>query len=425
MVYMAADNNLYAAAESNVREITRRSCTADVSIVVQLDGPGAMDSSRYSCEGEDRAIKKHQFKVEGPDREQRLEQFLIWCRQNCPADNYFLVLWGHGEGLDRLYIYKNREAHHRAEVFEVPVSGSASEPFKDSELREALRKLGFPVSGMLHSSNANHYLKNVQLRAVLNRFRRNDKGVDLLGFDACLMGMVEICHEIRNLVPFVIASADTIPDKSWPYDLILADLARNPGMEPRVLSAVIVNRYVQRYSDTVRKVSLSSFDLSLCDLLAEGMRALVNELRSVLSGGEKRKRVWEARQGACRFEEKSYIDLYLFCRGLQRLFSGDLVGGAAEGVANVLVLKPYVVYHDHSDSRRLKDSAGLSIYFPEKLDLPDSLDDDVGTEKTPPTSGKAVITEYQVIWSAYEMLQFCESTGWAQFLKDFLSQESR
>lgn len=418
MVYMAADNNLYRDAKANLAEMLHPGSTAQMNVVVQKDGPRPGKSVRYFLGSEGRAIEQPPYQVENLNRELRLEEFLSWCGREYPAERYFLVLWGHGEGLDRLYTNSRPRDSRLIGLAEDDSPESGVPSSLKSELKEALRITFAPV-GVMHEENANRYLKDVQLGTALKTFTLNNRKIDLLGFDACLMGMAEICHEIRDCVSFVVASADTIPSEGWPYHLILTDLARNPGMDPPVLSAVIVNRYIQSYSKRAKRVSLSSFDLTACDELAKKMRCLVTKLKDLCSDGSSDhvRKLCAARDASQCFEERDYIDLFIFCRSLQQSFANHAIGETAKQIIEILVVKPYVIYHDHSDLKKLKDSEGLSIYFPTQLDVARSSKEESATAKEPPHSGKGEIAEYQVIWPAYKELKFCKFTGWAAFLE--------
>ena len=48
--------------------------------------------------------------------------------------------------------------------------------------------------------------------------------LNLIGFDACLMAMVENAYPLRNLADYMVGSEETEPGDGWPYDLVLADL---------------------------------------------------------------------------------------------------------------------------------------------------------------------------------------------------------
>ena len=67
--------------------------------------------------------------------------------------------------------------------------------------------------------------------------------VDILAFDACNMGDVEVAWDVASvedpaapgtpLVDYLVASEETIDQDGYPYDDMFAPLAADPGRSPR------------------------------------------------------------------------------------------------------------------------------------------------------------------------------------------------
>src|SRR5262249_19817742 len=128
-----------------------------------------------------------------------------------------LILWGHAAGLDHLYFYN-----------------------KTDEPTDAVAKR----SESLTVADPNLYVTNIQLEEIFKKYctgvrekysHKVDFKIDLLGFDSCLMAMSEICHEVAGSVSILVASDEVVPDSSWPYDTILSDLNKFPGMDASTL----------------------------------------------------------------------------------------------------------------------------------------------------------------------------------------------
>ena len=101
---------------------------------------------------------------------------------------------------------------------------------------------------------AQDFLDNIELKRVLADIRRALKQkIDVLGFDACLMSMVEVAYQLRDSVGLICGSEEEEPNEGWPYDTILAALAAKPAMAPPDLAKLIVKRYMASYrpSDSV------------------------------------------------------------------------------------------------------------------------------------------------------------------------------
>ena len=85
--------------------------------------------------------------------------------------------------------------------------------------------------------------------------------VNLLGFDACLMGMTEIGYQLRDHSQVMVASEETIPYDGYPYDQFLDDLVADPSMSAATLGGYMVDAYGVYYGSS-GECTLSSIDLS-------------------------------------------------------------------------------------------------------------------------------------------------------------------
>jgi len=95
-------------------------------------------------------------------------------------------------------------------------------------------------------------LKSAFTRAGLGK---NNK-VAILGFDACLMNMLEIAHHLRNVAQYVVGSQETEPGDGWPYENVLNEMNQDPT--PEDLAKAIVREYMRSY----RKVGDSNITQS-------------------------------------------------------------------------------------------------------------------------------------------------------------------
>ena len=96
-----------------------------------------------------------------------------------------------------------------------------------------------------YDDTSRDFLDNLELKRVLEQVKANaGRPIDVLGFDACLMSMIEIGYELRDLAGHVVGSEQTEPGNGWPYDRVLRALAGAPDMSPGQLSVAAVGRDV-------------------------------------------------------------------------------------------------------------------------------------------------------------------------------------
>ncbi|MBE0672882.1 MAG: hypothetical protein IH588_20075 [Anaerolineales bacterium] len=83
---------------------------------------------------------------------------------------------------------------------------------------------------------------------------------EVLGFDACLMGMVEVFGSLYPYANYMIASQEVEPATGWAYAGWLQRLAQNPSASGRELSQYIVSTYI--VEDTLLTLSRSSTEIA-------------------------------------------------------------------------------------------------------------------------------------------------------------------
>ena len=92
------------------------------------------------------------------------------------------------------------------------------------------------------------------------------KQVDVLAFDCCNMGNIEVAYQISltNLVSYMVGSEETVPGNGFPYDLMLNNLVSNPAMTPRAFSIAMVDAWGVYYSGQTwaTTVNLAAIDIA-------------------------------------------------------------------------------------------------------------------------------------------------------------------
>jgi hypothetical protein len=145
-----------------------------------------------------------------------LVDFITWSIRNYPAKKYALVMSDHG--------------------------GGWTGGFSDLESGSAL--------SMAHITNA---IEQVQGSMAGQKF-------EIIGFDACLMGMIEVYGSLYPYTNYMVASEEVIPASGWSYAAWLGQLAQNPSMDGREASQIIVSTYI--VDDTILKLRASSAEIN-------------------------------------------------------------------------------------------------------------------------------------------------------------------
>jgi hypothetical protein len=404
LVYMVADtgDRFYQDAMADITEMMEAQFDDRVSVVVHADAPAPWQTRTWEVKGATDVNEEEAGSPRGKnaaaDVKIRKVQELDWQNKSLlefvqatvdayVSDYYLLVLWGHGEGID----WKQKVLGDRGLGDAAPIEGDMK--------RFAPGSQGVIEVGELGKSLAGLRLGDIKKENVV------------LGFDACLMGMVEVYGEIQPYVGWVVAANDEIPDTGWPYKEVLKLLGDDPDIQPKRLAESIVDKCAQWYSlhSPGVKVSFAACDLSKSTALLQATINLTGQLKADLNEEPIREAVREARDFAQDLQEIAYVDLYAFCselkRQVKRKENGTDLRELNKATDEVIeIMREFVIQHRISDDypcRYSEHSRAVSICFPESAALAGS------------------IKGIEVDWGAYQELRFSEHTHWPQFLERF------
>ncbi|MCE1246782.1 MAG: clostripain-related cysteine peptidase [Firmicutes bacterium] len=188
MHYSAADNNLTSFMLNDVNEMEKVGSTANMNLIVQLD-KGGSDCKRYYIT-QDNDMKKINSPVlkdlgrTDTANPRTLGEFIGETMQKYPAEHFALIISDHGGGWTGAV---EDVSHHT---------------WMTNPMLEQGIKLGEELGG--------HKL-------------------DVLGYDACLMGNTESAYQMKDVARFYVASEETEGGNGWPY---------TPLLSPRALGEV-------------------------------------------------------------------------------------------------------------------------------------------------------------------------------------------
>jgi len=396
MVYMVADtgDNFYQYAMKDITEMMKARFDDRIRVVVHANAPYPWQTRCWKVRGAPEVAngKASDRKIGVAEvidcYATGLLDFIQKSVDKYESEYYLLVLWGHGEGIDwKEKVLGNRPLSSRIEGVGKRFAPGSQGATEVGELGKSLAEL---------------------------RLEKVPKGTVVVGFDACLMGMLEVFDEMQRYVSWVVAADDVIPDTGWPYTNILQLLGSRPDISPKELAENIVSICAEWYSDPDQnpesKVSFAACNLSNSETVSKAMKNLTNELTACIQEPSVRKAVKEARDFAEDLQERAYVDVYAFCSDLMAKAEGKQEFRQLSYLAKnvMLALDSFVSKFQFSDSypfRYSKDARAVSICFPESDDL-------VGT-----------IPGHRISWGSYKDLTFCQTTHWPTFLAKFWGRE--
>jgi hypothetical protein len=264
MVYLDADNNLEANGFDDLAEMEAVGSIAGVNVVVLFDAYTTFEGSHwfYIAPGSDHILDDGTIQCDceriAPDHKcpgelnmaagETLTYFVENAVEYATADHYYLDLWDHGGGWWGI-CYDD---------------GSLLPDGRTDRLDMD------EVSGAIGASGVH---------------------LDVIGYDACFMGMVEVAYENRNIADYMVASITTMPGAGYDYTLFLSAITGLENKVPVDVCSVTVDAYIEAYSLCAGAgvggfpyVSSSVFDLEkVVDLVGVtnpngGLNALGNAL---------------------------------------------------------------------------------------------------------------------------------------------------
>jgi hypothetical protein len=297
-----------------------------------------------------------------------LDSFVKWGKSSFPAEHYMLVIWDHGQG-------------YRLEVASAPdrsvgalTMNLAGEMVSAIPMRQ--RSPGsLPTYRSISSDEVTgNHLYNSDIQKVVEESK-----IDVLGFDACLMSMLETGFAVRHGATVMIGSEELEPGFGWQYDAWLNPLIADPTLTPEKLGECVVNSYKSLYESGDSPEP--SATLSACRLgqklehLATDTSELADVLIKGLSDDTKLAEIRAARKDCKEYAPQqtfgdpplprfNYIDLKRFAVSLKKHSSDSSVQAAAQKVSDAIV---DCIVSNWAGSARMTpqwSSDGLSIYFP-------------------------------------------------------------
>ena len=376
MVYLAGDNSLEDFGRADLMEMKEVGSTGDLAIVAQFDrmqGAGTSQGAtrRYyvkqgsTLEEDDVGIDLGETNTGDP---RDLVAFISWAMNAYPAKRYALVLWNHGIGWKEDDVYRIAESSNT-----VRVSSSRLVPLVNGFAARTGRPVLFASTvnsvlarGIAYDDTSSDFLDNSEMKRAIGcalYVGQVDK-LDLLGFDACLMNMLEVAYQVKDQVKYLVGSQETEPGEGWPYSTVLRALADEPTMDGQQLAAIVVDKYMASYGAD-ENITQSALNLSP---IGQVVLALDEMCQYVLENQQDCELiVGRASRRAQKYSDPDYKDLYDFCRLIyERSEHLPELGQRAGAVMDLIVPAGegrFVCAEAHS-GYGMSRSHGVSIYFP-------------------------------------------------------------
>jgi hypothetical protein len=253
-----------------------------------------------------------------------LNDFVQWSRTFYPANRYVLVIWNHGNG------WLNRSPGNS------------------------------PTRGVSYDDETGNFISTPELPGAIG-----NNQLDIVAWDASLMQMVEVAHEIKDQAKFVVGSEESPPGEGYPYDLIFDKFRDTPDETSANLSKAFVDGMLAVPAYTSRKITQSVIDTTQLDPLVSSLSALADELianKNSIGAQIQNIRLTTVTQSYSDSNSlhRHFRDIWHLCQNIKTQLSGfPTIVSAANLVQTNLTNA--VIWEGHNSNS--PNSHGLSIDF--------------------------------------------------------------
>ncbi len=364
MVYMAGDNSLSSESSLDLNELVRVGSSQDVRLVVLCDQAWSPARIYYVREGE--LVKLQDLGEISMADPQNLVNFADFVFDVYPAEHYLLILWDHGRGFEPPRRDLLQDEDPTEKWMDVPTLG------------EALRTIKSHLS----------------------------RPLDIVGFDACLMGMLEVAYEIRDTASYMVASENYEWGPGWDYQLALEPLLEHPETSPVDLAQGLVSAFAEEYAED-EDSTLAAVDLTQILSVRQALDALVLALENsaqndptvydLLTGivFDQVQRFDDGVVWGISADDDSFVDLYHLISLIKSAINIPAVQTEAQLVLDAL---QQAVLSSWYSSASVANAHGLSIWYP--------------------NPNLYVGGEWEYLWTHYQDLAFAKDSKWGGFLLD-------
>ena len=387
LLYLDGDNNLYPYLNRAIAQLESQASNPNVNVVVLFDGDRTNDSWRFLVQpggNYSLGVNKWYLGELNMGDPQSLSNFIIWARENYPAQRYYLAIANHGRG----------------------TTGIAWD-----------------------ESNNKDYLSTAELRAALQTATNAGQWkIDVLHYDACLMALLENAYQVKEYADYLVGSQNlgwsvfaydayarlegqNAESAGAPYEFSALAAGVSASTTPRQLAIEVANAYFSHAALRDYPRTISAVDLSKAVAVRQAVDSFATALRNNLSSVKTS--VQNTRSATQKFDsreyykitnEDEYVDLYHLAERAKQYVSNSEVQTAAQGVMDVLSAG-FVVVERHQSGMwggeeeiywDLDNAHGVSIYFP-------------------PKSGSSDYNKY----ISHQMYRFTAEGLWDEFLVEY------
>jgi hypothetical protein len=427
LLYFNGDNDLGQIMFDTIDSIAASGPSPRANVLALVDGPPSLDGIQSPYARTGTALynlsygQVHDLDSGGVITSemnmgsgQTLASYVTWARSNFPARHTMLSIMDHGGGW----------APSSAEY----ITGSL--PYR--------RNWFAGGSGLSWDFTSNYdYLDSNEISATLKLITNSGSSkLDVIFYDVCLMGMLEVAHQITGYADYFVSSqnigwAPDGPDNR--YVRMIQNIA--PTATPLQIAKLVVDSYADTLPVIGHPFSIAAVDMAKLQG-PTGVVAAANQLALAVSQRVTNPTTAEILKNAYLESQKidydsdfqietttdGFVDLYDFAQKVSQRFNNPVVTAAANAV--VTALGAAIVAERHRNGSPWFDSSrvwtfdnlhGLSVFLPLGEDLELVVSDTVSLAPQPTATRLVPLRD---TYTSGE-LRFVGDTAWGTLINAY------
>src|SRR3989338_1405638 len=274
IIFIAARNDLKSYAPHNIKQMEIIGSNQNLNIIVQhhtsTKKNGKLSKTIFVEQNKQTVLQEFKDLDSGSDT--TLINLCDYVIKNFPAEHYAIFFWDHGTGaLEPIDDTQFKNKRFSLEFLYANWKHAYQLPFSKTIIIEDLA----PQKAVCFDDESASCLNEKKLRNALSYITNSllhGKKIDIIGFDACLMSMIEVAASIHEYADYMVASQNTELGPGWNYSRVFAPFLLGP-IPPELFSKHIVSAYAQTYGATK--------DFTHSALLLSATKSLVDNISLV------------------------------------------------------------------------------------------------------------------------------------------------
>ncbi len=196
-------------------------------------------------------------------------------------------------------------------------------------------------------------------------FTKTNSKYDTIGFDACLMGSIEVAQTIHPFARYMVASEELEPGHGWDYEDLVGFAGANPEASPLALGKKYVSSFINspKHDHPNSNIkTLSLVDLSQYEPVANAVEALGQVMEQDIDTYYQPLLTATARSEGYGIQSKGSVEMGVDLVHLANNIKSRNPELAAQTDALVAAISNYVIVSERDDTR--PNARGVSIFSP-------------------------------------------------------------